>query len=151
MESAKIPNKYYFKPTGFTMPPTPPKIMLTHLDWTIQRLEEILKREKTPYFRSAALQRFGLTYEMALKCINSFKNQESGYPENAAFEQNTEWLELVEAYYKIHQRLDVINSGNTEPAYADNISEYVFNNLNRYCLTFQNLYKHLDSLATSDS
>lgn len=135
----------------FIMNPTSTKIMLTHLDWTIQRLEEILKRENTPYFRSAALQRFGLTYEMALKCINSFNDQKSAYPVNDAFEQNKEWLDLVEAYNKIRQQLEVSSSELTEPAITDDVSEAVYNNLSRHCLTFQNLYKHLDSLAASGS
>lgn len=133
------------------MNPTSPKIMLTHLDWTVQRLEEILKREKTPYFRSAALQRFGLTYETALKCIKSFKGQELGYPANEAFEQSADWLELVDAYNKIHQNPGVASGGKTETATANNISEVVYNKLNRYCLIFKNLYNRLDSLTTSDS
>jgi hypothetical protein len=120
--------------------------MLTHLDWTILRLEEIIERENTPYFRSAALQRFGLTYEMALKCINSFNIQG-----NQAFEQDIEWLELVDAYNHIHQHLDTVNKGGTEPAVASNLSETVYNNLNRYCKIFQKIYRHLDALAAKDS
>ncbi len=137
------------------MNPTSPKIMLTHLDWTIQRLDEILKREKTAYFQLASLQRFGLTYEMALKCLDASKEHlGSETPLEspiADFEQNTEWLELVDAYNKIHQCLDVTISGNIEPAIANKMKADIYNNLDRYYTTFQKLYNHLAALHTNDS
>lgn len=135
------------------MNPTSPKIMLTHLDWTIQRMDEILKREKTAYFQLASLQRFGLTYEMALKCLEACKERSETPLESpvADFEQNTEWLELVDAYNKIHQCLDVTISGNIDPAIANKVKVDIYNNLERYYLTFQKLYKHLATLQTNNS
>lgn len=56
---------------------------MTHLDWTIQRLKEILEREKTDYFRDAALQRFRFACEMAVKTIRAFAASDSGSCETA--------------------------------------------------------------------
>ncbi len=51
-----------------------PKILLTHFDWTLSRLQEILNNEKTDYFRDAALERFGFTYDMAVKCLQALSH-----------------------------------------------------------------------------
>ena len=43
-----------------------PQIILPHLNWSL-RLKEAIEKEDTDYYRGAALQRFSLTYEVALK------------------------------------------------------------------------------------
>ena len=48
------------------------QVLLTHLDWNLQRLDEVLKQEKSDYFKGAALQRFGHTYDMVLKTLRAF-------------------------------------------------------------------------------
>ena len=53
-----------------------PQIILPHLSWSLARLKEALEKEDTEYYRGAALQRFRLTYEVALKAIDSFAEQE---------------------------------------------------------------------------
>ncbi len=55
------------------------EVLLTHLDWNLQRLDEVLKQEQSDYFKGAALQRFGHTYIIALKTIRAF-SQWKGMP-----------------------------------------------------------------------
>ena len=53
-----------------------PQIILPHLNWSLARLKEVIEKEDTDYYRVAALQRFRLTYEVALKAIRAFAEQE---------------------------------------------------------------------------
>ena len=53
------------------------EVLLTHFSWNLQRLDEVLKQEKSAYFKSAALQRFGHTYNIALKIIRSYAQSKS--------------------------------------------------------------------------
>lgn len=50
----------------------PPEIILEHFQWSLKRMEEILRQEKTDYYRDASLQRFGFTVDLASKCIGAF-------------------------------------------------------------------------------
>ena len=52
-----------------------PKILWTHFHWTVDRFAEILKNEKTDYYRDAALQRFTFTCDSALKLIRSLASE----------------------------------------------------------------------------
>ncbi len=54
----------------------PPRVILPHLNWSLARLKEVIEKEDTEYYRGAALQRFRLTYEVALKVIRAFAKQE---------------------------------------------------------------------------
>ena len=59
------------------MPKQPtPQIVLTHFDWSLARLKEAIEKEDTEYYRGAALQRFGLTYDTALKTIRAFAKEQ---------------------------------------------------------------------------
>ena len=51
--------------------PSESQVLLTHFDWNLQRLAEVLKQEQNDYFKGAALQRFGHTYDIAIKVIRS--------------------------------------------------------------------------------
>ena len=53
-----------------------PKIILPHLNWSIMRFKEAINKEDTEYYRGAALQRFGLTYKVAMKVIIAFAIEE---------------------------------------------------------------------------
>ena len=53
-----------------------PEIILPHLNWSLARLKEAIEKEDTEYYRGAALQRFRLTYEVMLKAIRTFAEQE---------------------------------------------------------------------------
>jgi|TARA_B110000438_G_scaffold295920_1_gene339769 hypothetical protein len=47
------------------------------MDWNIQHFEQILKNEKTDYYRDASIQRFCLVFEATLKTLSAFA-EESG-------------------------------------------------------------------------
>lgn len=66
-----------------------PKILLTHFQWTVDRFEEILKNEKSDYYRDAALQRFTFTCNTALKLIRSLAAERGEYP--TALRQGFQW------------------------------------------------------------
>ena len=54
------------------IPPSEPQVLLTHFSWNLQRLEEVIKQEQSDYFKGAALQRFGHTYDITIKILRSF-------------------------------------------------------------------------------
>ena len=57
--------------------PTPPQAVLTHFDWSLTRFKEALEKEDTKYYRGAALQRFSLTYDLAIKTIRAFAEEQN--------------------------------------------------------------------------
>ena len=73
-----------------------PQIILPHLNWSLTRLKEAIEKEDTEYYRKAALQRFGLTYEVALKVIRAFAEEqgETCSTDEACFQwvKEKEWL-----------------------------------------------------------
>ncbi len=126
--------------------PTPPspKILLTHYEWSLRRLEEILKEEKSDYFRDAALERFGFTYDLAIKCLDAVRRERDEEP----LEPGKLWLwagemgwgpgedeatDLVESYNKVK----LPNKGGAGDA--------VFAKLNGYYAVFENLMKKLSA------
>ena len=74
-----------------------PQIILPHLNWSLTRLKEAIEKEDTEYYRKAALQRFGLTYEVALKVIRAFAEEqgETCSTDEACFQwvKEKQWLE----------------------------------------------------------
>tara|TARA_B100002003_G_scaffold223232_1_gene227593 strand:+ start:176 stop:571 length:396 start_codon:yes stop_codon:yes gene_type:complete len=57
--------------------PTSPQNVLTHFDWSLARFKEALEKEDTQYYRGAALQRFSLTYDLAIKTIRAFAEEQN--------------------------------------------------------------------------
>ena len=57
--------------------PTSPQTVLTHFDWSLARFKEALEKEDTKYYRGAALQRFSLTYDLAIKTIRAFAKEQN--------------------------------------------------------------------------
>lgn len=53
-----------------------PQIVLTHFNWSLVRLKEAIENEGTEYYRDAALHRFILTYDVALKTIRVFAKEQ---------------------------------------------------------------------------
>ncbi len=119
------------------------EILLTHFKWTIERFEEILKNEKTDYYRDAALQRFSFTCEMALKCIRFQANGQGGSCEN--FEQclqwieeknwlddNTPWNEVLESYRLASEK---------QPGESADLE---YEKLETHCVVLKNIYKNLE-------
>ena len=98
------------------MPTQPtPQIVLTHYDWSLARLKEALEKENTEYYRGAALQRFGLTYGLALKTIRAFAEEQGKTcpDEESCFEwvqeqqwlaKDADWKKMLDAYRKTQKR-----------------------------------------------
>ena len=89
-----------------------PQIILPHLNWSLARLKEVIEKEDTDYYRGAALQRFSLTYEVALKAIRAFAEQEgkSFSSDESCFqwteekqwlEKKSDWITVIQNYNKV--------------------------------------------------
>lgn len=121
------------------------EILLTHFKWTIERFEEILKNEKTDYYRDAALQRFSFTCDMALKCIRSLAAERGETcttflqcvewaVEKNWVEENSPWKEMTESYSRASQKL------------KDESANVEYEKLESYCKIFKIIYKNLETL-----
>ncbi len=129
------------------MTPHPaPKILLTHFDWNLHRMDEMLKQENTEYFRHASLQRFGFTVDMALKCVRAFAEARGESCETAEqcfrlaahnrwMEEDADWKDLTDSYHLIMQK------PKGEPA------DTVYGKLPRYYSHLKSLYTHLSGLV----
>ena len=87
-----------------------PQIILPHLKWSLARLKEAIEKEDTDYYRGAALQRFSLTYEVALKAIRAFAEQEG--KSFSSDESCFQWIEEKQWVKKISDWESVINNYN---------------------------------------
>ena len=87
-----------------------PQIILPHLHWSIARLKEVIEKEDTDYYRGTALQRFSLTYEVALKTIRAFAEQEGKI--FSSDESCFQWIEEKQWVKKISDWESVINNYN---------------------------------------
>ena len=108
-----------------------PQIILPHLNWSLARLKEVIEKEDTEYYRGAALQRFRLTYEVALKAIRAFAEQEGKFfssdescfqwiEEKQWLEKKSDWITVIQNYKKIKNLLgdkSRINTYNELPAH----------------------------------
>ncbi len=119
-------------------PPPQKKVLLTHLDWNLQRLDEVLKQGNTDYFRSAALQRFGHTYTMAIKSIRGFAEQETSDEQcitlaiqNGWIEDQPQWAEMIADHKRINQKP------------TEQEAEAIYQKLPGYLQAFKNLYSLL--------
>ena len=95
--------------------PSEQEVLLNHFDWNLQRLEEIIKQGESDYFKGAALQRFGHTYDIALKIIRSIA-QLKGIPckgdercfetavQNGWMKNQPEWKEITADFQRINQK-----------------------------------------------
>ena len=90
--------------------PQSPQIILPHLNWSLARLKEVIEKEDTDYYRGAALQRFRLTYEVALKAIRAFAEQEG--KSFSSDESCFQWIEEKQWVKKISDWESVINNYN---------------------------------------
>ena len=87
-----------------------PQIILPHLNWSLARLKEAIEKEDTDYYRGAALQRFSFTYEVALKAIRAFAEQEG--KSFSSDESCFQWIEEKQWVKKISDWESVINNYN---------------------------------------
>ncbi len=120
-----------------------PEIILTHFDWNIQRLDEMLKQEASDYFRSAALQRFGLTGDSALKCLQAFARQEGqscdSLEECIQFADKAGWVNLNDTWKELiseHEKIAQAGKG-------DDVALDIFQTLGNYCTAFKGLHANL--------
>ena len=90
--------------------PQSPQIILPHLNWSLARLKEVIEKEDTDYYRGAALQRFSLTYEVALKAIRAFAEQEG--KSFSSDESCFQWIEEKQWVKKIPDWESLINNYN---------------------------------------
>ena len=132
-----------------TSPPQEPslKILLTHFEWTIDRFEEILKNEKSAYYRDAALQRFSFACDMALKCVGSLSVEQGAtcktFPEclEWSVEKNwlgkdTSWKELTESYARAALKL------------KGESADLEFAKLETHCLLLKTIYTNLETFSS---
>jgi len=91
------------------------EVLLNHFNWNLQRLDEVLKKEKSDYFKGAALQRFGHTYNIALKIIQSYAQSKSipckidercfeTAVQNGWMKNQPEWKEIIADFQRINQK-----------------------------------------------
>lgn len=95
--------------------PTELQVLLTHFEWNLQRLDEVLKQEQSDYFKGAALQRYGHTYDIVLKTLRAFAKWQNlpCQTEEQCFETavssgwigtQSDWKEMVTDYQRINQK-----------------------------------------------
>lgn len=122
------------------------KVLLTHLEWNLKRMEEFQKEQKTDYFRDAALQRYGFTFDSALKCIRAgahLKNLQCETAEECFdlaerqdwLESNVDWQEMVAAHAKMN------------PASLPDHADVIYEKLITFQSRLKNLYHRLAQLA----
>ena len=116
-----------------------PQIILPHLNWSLARLKEAIEKEDTDYYRGAALQRFSLTYEVALKAIRalaeqegkSFSSDESCFQwieEKKWFKKKSDWITVIQNYKKVK---NLPKEKSTDNAYNELRDHYaLFNYIN---------------------
>jgi hypothetical protein len=116
-----------------------PQIILPHLNWSLARLKEAIEKEDTDYYRGAALQRFSLTYEVALKAIRAFAEQEGKsfssdescfqwIEEKKWFKKKSDWITVIQNYKKVKNLPKEKSTGN---AYSKLRDHYLlFNDIN---------------------
>ncbi len=124
----------------------PLKVLLTHLEWNLKRMEEVQRQEKTDYFRDAALQRYGFTFDSALKCIRAGARLQNAQCETAeeCFElaerlewlgSNADWQDMVDAHEKMN------------PASLKDHADAIYEKLSTFQSQLKDLYQSLAQQA----
>jgi hypothetical protein len=124
--------------------PSELQVALTHFDWNLQRLDEVLKQEQSDYFKGAALQRFGHTYDMTLKVLRAFAESNNlpcetdeqcfeAAVSSGWIEKQTDWKEIAADYQRINQK-------------PPQDAETVYGNLATFHQTFSQLFAKLKAI-----
>jgi hypothetical protein len=120
-----------------------PDILLTHLDWNIQHLGEVLKQDSSDYFRGAALQRFGLTGDSAFKCMQTFAMQNgetcNSLEECVQLAAKKDWLNLNDTWTGLISAYDKIS----RIGKVDDLPLDVFQGLGEYHIALKDLHANL--------
>ena len=93
-----------------------PRIVLTHFNWSLARLKESIEKDDTEYYRGAALNRFKLTYEVAIKTIRTFAKEQGQIcsTEESCFQwikekkwlgKNAQWNNILADYQRVENGL----------------------------------------------
>jgi len=120
-----------------------PQIILPHLNWSLARLKEAIEKEDTDYYRGAALQRFSLTYEVALKAIRAFAEQEGKIfsSDESCFQwiegkkwskKKSDWITVIQNYKKVKNLPKEKSTGNAYSKLRDHylLFNYINESLN---------------------
>ena len=123
--------------------PQSPQIILPHLNWSLARLKEAIEKEDTDYYRGAALQRFSLTYEVALKAIRAFAEQEGKIfsSDESCFQwieekkwskKKSDWITVIQNYKKVKNLPKEKSTGNAYSKLGDHylLFNYINESLN---------------------
>ena len=116
-----------------------PQIILPHLNWSLARLKEAIEKEDTDYYRGAALQRFSLTYEVTLKAICAFAEQEGKIfsSDESCFQwieekkwskKKSDWITVIQNYKKVKNLPKEKSTGNAYSKLRDHYA--LFNYIN---------------------
>ena len=120
-----------------------PQIILPHLNWSLARLKEAIEKENTDYYRGAALQRFRLTYEVALKVIRAFAKQEGKF-----FSTDEECFQWVEEKQQLEKKSDwdtvIKNYKNVKNLPREKSTDAIYNELQDYYVLLQNMIESLN-------
>lgn len=120
----------------------PLHVLLTHLDWNLQRMAEMENKERTQYYRNAALQRYGFTFDSAVRCIRAYAREHNETCNTPAeclqlagrrgwLPEGMDWEDLLESYQRM------------KPDTLDEHGDSIFEKLRQYHSAFQSLYTHL--------
>ena len=125
--------------------PSEQELLLTHFNWNLERLDEVLQQEESDYFKGAALQRFGHTYDIALKIIRSFSRSKGVFctmdescfeiaVQNGWMEKQPDWTDIAADYQRINQK-------------PQQDTENIYSKLVTYHKAFNYLFARLKELA----
>ena len=121
--------------------PSETQVLLTHFNWNLQRLEEVLKQEQTDYFKGAALQRFGHTYDITIKILRSFAKCQDlpCQTDKQCFETvvTKGWMERI---FDINELINDYQHITQKP---QQIVENIYKKLTTYHKAFSYLFKQL--------
>jgi len=122
-----------------------PQIILPHLNWSLARLKEAIEKEDTDYYRGAALQRFSLTYEVTLKAIRAFAEQEGKIfsSDESCFQwieekkwskKKSDWITVIQNYKKVK---NLPKEKSMDNAYSKLRDHYALFNYINECLNIE--------------
>ena len=114
-----------------------PQIILPHLNWSLARLKEVIEKEDTDYYRGTALQRFSLTYEVALKTIRAFAEQEGKIfsSDESCFQwvEEKQWLKKKSDWITVIQNYKKVKSISEEKIRDNTYNRFLFKYINCFC------------------
>tara|TARA_B100000686_G_C16614711_1_gene875765 strand:- start:104 stop:553 length:450 start_codon:yes stop_codon:yes gene_type:complete len=125
----------------------PYKILLSHLDWNIRHLKEILKYPKTIYYRDASIQRFGFTFNLTLKCLKTRIAKSS-----RVYSETEDWFLAAKEVGLLKDvgewKLVIDDHNRIKDGFNNEEGESVYFNLKQHLILFEKL---LGNLCLQDS